>query len=276
MAARVGSAAGDVTEILRDVHTRVCACLRDADLDTELSAHRNAKGDVQRRFDVRADTIIRAVLEQRFGSGVVLSEESEAVRFGEQEPAYRFIVDPVDGSDNRARRLPLSAVSVAVLPVDGPIRPDRLYWAMVGGLHETIALTATRGAGAHCGARPLCTSGVREVSAAFLSCELNHFGPGLPVACLLQKARAVRSYGCASRAITLVATGALDVHIDVRGRLTPESFLAAQLILEEAGGCVLDLDGQPLGAMDSLLCRTSLVAAATPELAHEVLDVLAG
>ena len=59
-------------------------------------------------------------------------------------------------------------------------------------------------------------------------------------------------------------------------RLTPESFLAATLILEEAGGCVLDLAGKPLGEVESLLSRTSLVAAATRALAHEVLDVFVG
>ena len=91
---------------------------------------------------------------------------------------------------------------------------------------------------------------------------------------LLQSARAVRTYGCASQAITLVATGALDVHVDLRSRLTAESFLAAALILEEAGGCVMNSKGQPIRQIDSLRTRTSLVAAATPELAQEVVRAL--
>ena len=91
---------------------------------------------------------------------------------------------------------------------------------------------------------------------------------------LLRAARAVRTYGCASQAITLVATSALDVHVDVRRRLTAESFLAAALVLEEAGGCLVAGDGHPIRQLESLVARTSLVAAATPELAHEVLNVL--
>ena len=91
---------------------------------------------------------------------------------------------------------------------------------------------------------------------------------------LLRAARAVRTYGCASQAITLVATGALDVHVDVRRRLTAESFLAAALVLKEAGGCLVAGDGHPIRQLESLVALTSLVAAATPELAHEVLNVL--
>ena len=91
-----------------------------------------------------------------------------------------------------------------------------------------------------------------------------------------RSARAVRTYGHASQAITLVATGALDVHVDVRRRLTAESFLAAALVLEEARGCVMTGDGHPIRQLESLVERTSLVAAATPELAHEVIYVLIG
>ena len=178
------------------------------------------------------------------------------------------------GSDNWGRGLPLSAVSIAVLPVDGPLQPDRVSWAMVGELREPLPLTAGRGHGAYRGSHRIRASGVRALRSAFLSCELNHFDPTPAVGRLLQSARAVRTYGCASQAITLVATGALDVHIDVRDRLTAESFLAAALILEEAGGCVVTGDGHPIRHLESLVARTSLVAAATPELAHEVLNVL--
>ena len=273
---RVGATAGDVRQILRQVHARICAHLQEAGPSADRSASRNAKGDVQHPFDVAADAIVRSTLEQGCGSGILLSEESGETRFGTGTPAYRFVVDPVDGSDNWARGLPLSAVSIAVLPVDGPIRPDRVCWAIVGALGEESPLTAGRGEGAYCGSDRLRASGVRNVSTAFLSCELNHFAPRPAVARLLRRAGAVRSYGCASRAIALVATGALDVHVDLRNRLTPESFLAATLILEEAGGCVLDLAGKPLGEVESLLSRTSLVAAATRALAHEVLDVFVG
>ena len=266
--------ADDVPSMLRHVHESVHDCLRDGNVLAHLPLRKNAKGDVQQPSDVVADAVILSVLEERVGSGILWSEESGEVRFGHGPPVYRFVVDPVDGSDNWARGLPLSAVSVAVLPVDNPITPDRVCWAMVGDLRERLPLTASRGHGVYRGSQRIRTSGVHTLSTALLSCELNHFDPPPAVGRLLQRARGVRAYGCASRAITLVATGALDVHVDLRSRLTPENFLAASLILEESGGCVVNADGQPIQQIDSLVSRTTLVAAATAELAHEVVHAL--
>jgi fructose-1,6-bisphosphatase/inositol monophosphatase family enzyme len=133
-----------------------------------------------------------------------------------------------------------------------------------------------RGEGSHHGADRLQTSEVREISDALISCELNHFAPTPQLSDLFAAARGVRSYGCASRAITLVARGAIDAHIDVRSRLTAESFLAAAAILHEAGGCARDAQGNPLGAFTNLRQRTTLVAAGTTKLAMEIVDALTG
>ena len=89
---------------------------------------------------------------------------------------------------------------------------------LVGELRDQVPLTAGHGNGAYRGSHRIRVSEVCTVSAAFVSCELNHFDPPPSVGRLLRGARAVRTYGCASQAITLVATGALDVHVDRRAR----------------------------------------------------------
>ena len=265
----------DITKALLRLHAEVRRTVAGFDVDRAQLLGKNRKGDRQRDFDVAADVAVRRLLEEEFGSGIILSEESEDYCFGDSEPAYRFIVDPVDGSDNWARGLPLSSVAVAVLPADGPIALDRVVVSLVGGLDEETPIVATRGEGAYRGAKRLQTSDTRRIADAFVSCELNHFAPTAQVGELFSTARAVRSYGCASRAIALVACGAIDAHIDVRSRLTPESFLAAAAILCEAGGCVLDAQGNTLGEFEDLCQTTTLVATATEELAREIIDALA-
>ncbi len=264
----------DITKPLLRLHAEVCRTLGGSNADGAQFLGKNRKGDRQRGFDVAADAAVRRCLEEEFGSGIILSEESDDYRFGEAAPAYRFIVDPVDGSDNWARGLPLSSVAVAVLPADGPIALDQVLASLVGGLDEETPLVATQGEGAHRGAKRLQTSDTRRVADAFVSCELNHFAPTTQVAELFSTARGVRCYGCASRAIALVACGAIDAHIDVRSRLTPESFLAAAAILREAGGCVFDAQGNTLGKFEDLCQTTTIVAAATEELAREIIDAL--
>ena len=265
----------DLAAILRRLHEEVRVALADLSPDDAQEIHgTNAKGDRQRNFDLAADTVVRRFVEKEFESGVILSEESKEHRFGIGEPVYRFVIDPVDGSDNWSRRLPLSSVSIAVLPAEAPIALDHVIAALIGDLEGENAVGCVRGFGAHRGSSRIRTASTRSIKDAFISCELNHFAPTSQLGDLFTGARAVRSYGCASRAIALVADGSLDAHIDVRERLTPESFLAAAAILQEAGGCVLDAKGNPLPVFTDLQQRATIVAAATEELAREIIETL--
>jgi myo-inositol-1(or 4)-monophosphatase len=236
----------------------------------------NAKGDSQKHFDVAADAWIRQWISEHFASGVVESEEQTgAFEFGSGRQGYRFIVDPVDGSDNFARSLPLSAISLAMFPRQTSLSTDGVVYALVGDTSGRGAVVAARGNGAYSDSQRLHTSETRRLRDAFVSCELNHWAPDASLAELTRTCSGIRVYGCASRALCLVAMGALDAHIDVRSRLTPESFLAASLLVTEAGGHICRLDGGALGPFESLQDRTTLVAASTKELAEEIINALA-
>lgn len=265
----------DLATVLRRLHAGVREALAGLSTSHAQEVHgTNPKGDRQRTFDLAADAAVRRILEGELDSGIILSEESEEHYFGKAESVYRFVIDPVDGSDNWSRCLPLSSVAVAVLPAEAPLALDRVIAALTGELGEEDPLICIRGGGVHCGTNQIRTASTRRIEDAFVSCELNHFALTSQLGALFARARAVRSYGCASRAISLVADGSLDAHIDVRERLTPESFLAAAAILQEAGGCVLDAQGNPLSVFTDLRQRTTIVAAATEELAQEIVEAL--
>ena len=237
----------------------------------------NGKGDNQKYFDIAADEWIRQWLSEHFESGVVESEERKgAFEIGSGNQGYRFIVDPVDGSDNFARGLHPSAISLAMLPRQTPLSTDGVIYASVGDTSGSGTVVAARGNGAYApDGRRLHTSGTRRLRDAFVSCELNHWAPDASLANLMRTSAGIRVYGCASRALSLVAEGALDAHIDVRSRLTPESFLAASLLVTEADGHICRLDGGSLGPFQSLQDRTTLVAASTKELSEQIINALA-
>ncbi len=235
---------------------------------------KNAKGDDVKLFDLAANDAALAVLRKLQLPVVVDSEESGRLEIGSGTPRHRLVLDPVDGSDNWAQGLPLSALSCAVLPVDAPLHPDWVEAALVGPLEQDTPLIALKGSGAWRGNDRLETSKLRNIAGAMISVELNHHSPSPGLARLMAAARGVRCYGCASRAISLVAEGATDAHVDVRGRLTAESYLAAARLVIEAGGWVVGLDGAPLAAPESLTDRVGLVAASSRELCDEIVDVL--
>ena len=235
---------------------------------------KNAKGDDVKLFDLAANDAALDVLREFQQPLIVDSEEGGRQEIGSGTPRHRLILDPVDGSDNWARGLPLSALSFAVLPVDAPLHPDWVEAALVGPLDEDTPLIALKGSGAWRRNDRLETSKVRNIAGAMISVELNHHSPSPGLVRLMAAARGVRCYGCASRALSLVAGGATDAHVDARGRLTAESYLAAAQLVIEAGGWVVGLNGASLAAAESLTNRVSLVAASSRELCDEIVEVL--
>ncbi len=260
------------TEILSALHQSVRKAVLDA--DREAIGTRNAKGDDVKVFDLAAEDAALAILRELQPPILVDSEESESREVGPGRPQHRLVLDPVDGSDNWARGLPLSALSCAVLPIDAPLHPDGVESAMVGPLEEVTPLIALKGSGAWRGSTRFAVSGVRGITDALISVELNHFSPSPGLARLMRRARGVRCYGCAARALSLVAVGATDAHVDVRGRLTAESYLAAARLVIEAGGCVVGIDGPPLTAATLLTDGVCLIAAASRDLCDAIVDCL--
>jgi myo-inositol-1(or 4)-monophosphatase len=235
---------------------------------------KNAKGDDVKRFDLAADEAALAALLELPLPVVAVSEESGRHEIGFGTPRHRLVLDPVDGSDNWAQGLPLSALSCAVLPIDAPLHPDWVEATLVGPLDDATPLIAFKGSGAWRGNDRLETSKVCTVAGATISVELNHSFPPPGLARLMAAARGVRCYGCASRAIALVAQGATDAHVDMRGRLTAESYLAAARLVIEAGGWIAGPDGAALAVAESLTDRVSLIVASSRELCDEIAGVL--
>ncbi len=150
---------------------------------------RNAKGDDVKRFDVVANDAALVVLNELKLSLVVDSEESGSLKIGSSTPRHRLVLDPVDGSDNWTRGLPLSALSCAVLPLDAPLHPDWVEAALVGSLKQETPLIALMGSGAWRGNDRLETAPVHNIIEAMISVELNHHSPLPGLARLMAAAR---------------------------------------------------------------------------------------
>ncbi len=238
---------------------------------------RNAKGDMVKWFDLAADKAVCDYLKERFPhSTVLLSEESPPREFGTGQPEFTIVLDPVDGSDNFAREMTPVGMAIALIPHSFPALVESVQYALVGDLGTGQIYTAKRGGGAYLNGKIIHTASCGILKNAMISCEMNHFAVRAPLANILSRARGVRSFGCATRAITLVASGSLDAHLDLRGRLTPENFLAPSLILTEAGGNVSGSEGEPIPEITNLTERFSIIASGSLELQATLVRQLKG
>jgi fructose-1,6-bisphosphatase/inositol monophosphatase family enzyme len=212
----------------------------------------------QYRLDLAADG---AALEVLHAAGLaVLSEESGLTRPEGAPPAdltdLLVVLDPVDGSTNAHRGLPIYSTSICVLDEGGP---------RVGLVINQASLTrydAVRGAGARRNGEAIAASGCKDLSEAVVG--IGGFPRTRP------RWAQFRALGSAALELCAVAEGALDAYtVAGGGHLFPWDYLAGVLICTEAGAVVAEIDGADLVARDG--ARRRPAAAATPELLDQVL-----
>lgn len=240
-----------ILELFREVAAAIHGRIHQDD-EWGLSGNR----DGQYSFDVSADDIALSMLvDAGFG---VLSEES-GVTHGDRE--ILIVMDPIDGSTNASAGLPWYGTSLCALDADGPLASLVVNQATGTQWH------AIRGQGAFRDGAPIHPSGIEQLSEAFLTVSglpSRHFGW-----------RQFRCYGAAALDICSVADGTFDafadLSIDAHGSW---DYLGALLVLQEAGGVIVDVKDRDLVARDHSDRRTP-IAAATPALLAELIAALA-
>ena len=200
--------------------------------------------------DTAVETAVRRVLAARRPGDAVLGEEEGLVGAGPR----RWVVDPVDGTKNFVRGVPVWATLVA-LQVEGSVDVGvvsapalgRRWWAARGlGAHAGAALA---------GAQVLRVSAVGDLGDASLSySSLSGWEEQGRLPALLDLSRRVwrtRAYGDFWSHV-LVAEGAVDVSCEPEVSLW--DLAALQPVVEEAGGRFSDLSGAADPAGGSVVC----------------------
>jgi histidinol-phosphatase len=202
--------------------------------------------------DRAVETRLRELLAEARPRDACLGEEHGVTGEGER----RWIVDPIDGTRNYARGVPVWATLVA-LEEDGTVRL---------GVASAPALGrrwwAERGEGAFADGDRIGVSSVGRVEDAVLS-----FGHRAGVPELARRAWHARGFGD-FWAHMLVAEGAVDGAIDAIG-VDEWDLAAVQVIVEEAGGRFSDLAGESRIDGRSAVTSNGL-------LHDEILDAVAG
>jgi 3'(2'), 5'-bisphosphate nucleotidase len=156
-----------------------------------------------------------------------------------------WIIDPIDGTRGFAVKNGEFAVMVALLSqgrlavgVVYEVVRERLTYAMQGG-----------GCWRCDGGEPPVRCQVRGTadlaSATMTVTRSPSYGPGSPLVKALGVAQLLPSYS-AGRKLTLVARGEADLFLNTYPAFNDWDIAAGQILVEEAGGQVSDLEGQPI------------------------------
>ena len=197
--------------------------------------------------------ISRHVLAERPHHGM-FGEEHGLV--GDADSPWRWIVDPIDGTSNFVRGIPVWAALVALThaehgPVVGVVSAPamgRTWWA-------------ARGLGAFADGRRCQVSTVTELSEAQVCVTFasgwDDLGLTDKLVQLQQQAYRARGFGDFWQHM-LVAEGAVDLAIDAVG-LQPYDLAAVMVIVEEAGGMFTDRHGLRTYTSDTAISSNGLL-----------------
>jgi histidinol-phosphatase len=197
--------------------------------------------------------IADAVLTERPAHGL-FGEEHGLV--GDPTSPWRWVVDPVDGTSNFVRGIPVWASLIALTHVDaGPVvgvvsapAMGRRWWA-------------ARRLGAFADGRPIRVSSVSDLADAQVSVTFSSGWDALgltgDLVRLQQHAYRARGFGDFWQHM-LVAEGAVDLAIDAIG-LQPYDCAAVMVVVEEAGGTWTDRHGVRGFEQDSAVSSNGLL-----------------
>lgn len=191
-----------------------------------------------------ADRAVERALRERIAAErpgeSVLGEEE-----GDDGGDVRWILDPIDGTRNFARGLPIWATLIALE------RNGALVCAVASAPALGRRWWAVRGSGAFADGSPLRVSGVAALGDATVSCTYAE-----DLARFEQKVWHARAFGDFWQ-LLLVAEGSIDAAVDAR--LALWDYAAPSLILEEAGGRVSTPEGGPLQPNEQVVASNGLV-----------------
>ncbi len=202
---------------------------------------KSAAIDLVTEVDDACEALIVDTLAVERPDDAILAEEGSGD--DRADAAWRWVIDPLDGTVNYAHGYPRFCVSIGV-QLDGTGTVGVVYDPL---LDELFA--ATRGEGATCNGRPIRVSEERELSRALLATgfaydvhqsdedNLDHF------ARFAKRARGLRRDGSAALDLCYVAAGRVDGFWELK--LHPWDVVAGNLIVDEAGGRTSDLSGRP-------------------------------
>ncbi len=197
--------------------------------------------------------IAALVLAQR-GSHGFFGEEHGLV--GDASSPWRWIVDPIDGTSNFVRGIPVWATLIALTHVEhGPLvgvvsapAMHRRWWA-------------AHGTGAFADGRRCQVSTVARLDEAQLSVTFSKgwdaLGKTDKLVQLQQQAYRARGFGDFWQHM-LVAEGAIDLAIDAVG-LAPYDLAAVMVVVEEAGGTFTDRHGVRTFESDTAISSNGLL-----------------
>jgi fructose-1,6-bisphosphatase/inositol monophosphatase family enzyme len=225
---------------------------------------RGAGGDISMNIDIVAENAIIETLEEANVDVLLISEEVGEKFIGDKEKAKEnqsvLIVDPVDGSNNAVRGVPYCSVSIAY--AIGTKTSD-IKKAVILNLNTKDIYWAEKGKGAYINERVIHVSELDLSQKCFFELNLpkkNFMNSLQDLAPIISKFYRMRILGSSALTLCQIASGSMEVFINLRKSNRLVDVAAGMVILKEARGKFFSLDGTDIDQELSINVKFPFIA----------------
>ncbi|KAM7399929.1 hypothetical protein PAMA_004557 [Pampus argenteus] len=226
--------------------------------------------DLVTQTDQKVEQLIIQLVKEKFPTHSFIGEESVAA--GEacvltDNPTW--IIDPIDGTTNFIHAFPFVAVSI------GFSVNKQMEFGVVYSCLEDKMYTARRGRGAFCNGELLQVSDQEDIRQSIIATEFGSSRDPEAVSKIFSSLRSilcipvhgVRGAGTAAINMCLVASGCVEAYYEIGIHVWDVA--AASLIVSEAGGVLMDVEG---GQVDLMSRR--IIAANSRTIGETIVKVI--
>jgi len=232
----------DLLDVALEAARAAASVIRDATARREhLVWETKSRSDFVSEVDKASEKRIVEIVKRRCPEAIVLGEELSPTALSSE--GIVVIADPLDGTTNFLHGYPEYSVSIAIA------RDGVLCAGIVLNVPRGDEFTAVKGGGAFLNGERMRVSSLREPARALI-------GTGFPFKTLDQLPQylaqfslvmhgtaGIRRAGSAALDLSNVACGRFDAFWELT--LAPWDVAAGMLMVQEAGGIVTDLEGNP-------------------------------
>ncbi len=215
----------------------------------------NNPRDLVTEIDRKIETQIRQIILKKFPRHKIIGEEFNQDKVGKNDLVW--VLDPIDGTTNFIRGIPIACISIALWNYKEPLVAV-VYNPVLGKM-----FTAQKGRGAYVNGKKIQVSQEKEILMAFGGLgwgrDIQKAAAEFPK--MVTRLNKIRTLGSTAWEICLIASGGFDFLVQYKTKVW--DFAASALVLKEAGGKATEISGRPLSLKsDSILASNKKLHSA--------------
>lgn len=220
--------------------------LRDFGEVDQLQVSRKGTANFVTQSDIRTEKLLQRELSKaRPDYGFLLEEGGEVAG---KDGIHRWIIDPLDGTSNFIHAIPYFCISIGLEKKDASGKSEIIAGVIFDPIHNDL-FTAEKSKGAFLNNRKLAVSSRPALEDSMLVTGGFRFVPKgdhrgrILFDSVSQCGAIIRDFGATALDLANLAAGRIDAcwHYTVQ----PWDIAAGLLLVQEAGGIVTELTGQP-------------------------------